>query len=88
MSDSEQATQAQLQIRVSQLVQNSQLEVQNSQLEVQNSQLQNILTDHVESASLMSQSKKQKILTWADILYNQDIDMPESMFLLPPHYVL
>ena len=66
--------QAQLEARI------NQLESRNSQLEAQNSQLQDSLTEYVESASSMSQAtKKQRILTWADILCPLQIAMPKNI---------
>ena len=73
--------QAQREARSNQLeAQNSQLESRLSQLEAQNSQLQDSLTEYVESASSMSQAtKKQKIVTWADILCPLQIAMPKKI---------
>ena len=75
------AQNSQLESRNSHLeAQNSQLESRNSQLEAQNSQLQDSLTEYVESASSMSQAtKKQKIVTWADILCPLQIAMPKKI---------
>ena len=75
--------QAQLEARI------NQLESRNSQLEAQNSQLQDSLTEYVESASSMSQAtKKQRIVTWADILCPLQIDMPKNIecIISPNHF--